>query len=111
MRKTFEEGITKGFAHGADEIAGNLAFLSNLNGGSELWKGEQGAARLSRMNAGIEATTGLASVSDILSFRGVQNLLKQWDERGNAKERWESIGDLDPKKNGLELIRGYDYPR
>jgi hypothetical protein len=47
MQKTFENGITKGFARGADEIAGNLAFLSNLNGGSELWKGEQDAARLS----------------------------------------------------------------
>jgi hypothetical protein len=105
MQKTFEDGISKGFVRGADEIAGNFSFLSDLNGGSELWKGEQGANRLSQMNAGVAATTGLASASDILSFRGAQNLLKQWD----AEARWAAIGDLDPKKNGLELRRGYDY--
>jgi hypothetical protein len=62
------------------------------------------------MNAGLEATTALSSVSDILSFRGAQNLLKQWDAEGDAKNRWEAIGDLDHnKENGLELRRGYDY--
>jgi hypothetical protein len=109
MQRTFEDGISKGFVRGAGEIAGNLSFLSDLNGGSELWKGEQGAARLLQMSAGVAATTGLASVSDILSFRGAQKLLKQWDAQGDAKERWKSIGDLDPKKEGLELKRGYDY--
>jgi hypothetical protein len=120
MQKTFEDGISKGFVRGADEIAGNLSFLSGLNGGSELWKGEQGANRLSQMNSGIEATTALSSVSDILSFRGAQNLLKQWDNAGMtldsegrpvsvADENWRKIGDLDPEKNGLELRRGYDY--
>jgi hypothetical protein len=109
MQKTFEEGISKGFVRGADEIAGNLSFLSNLNGKSELWKGEQGAARLSQMNAGIEATTALSSVSDILSFRGAQNVLKQWDAQEDAKVRWEAIGDIDKKKDGVEIRRGYDY--
>ncbi|MDR1219683.1 MAG: hypothetical protein LBK73_08760 [Treponema sp.] len=109
MQKSFEDGISKGFVRGADEIAGNLSFLSNLNGGSELWKGEQGANRLSQMNAGIEATTALSSVSDILSFRGAQNVLNRWDAQGDAKERWKAIGDLDPTKDGLELRRGYDY--
>jgi hypothetical protein len=109
MQKTFEEGISKGFVRGADEIAGNLSFLSNLNGGSGLWKGEQGAARLLQMNAGLEATTALASASDILSFRGAQNVLKQWDAQEDAKARWEAIGDIDPKKDGVEIQRGYDY--
>ena len=114
MQRTFEDGISKGFVRGAGEIAGNLSFLSDLNGGSELWKGEQGANRLAAMNAGVTATTGLSSVSDILSFRGAQSLLKQWDAEGNAKERWKLYGDLDPKKkpdgsNPLELRRGYDY--
>jgi hypothetical protein len=109
MQKSFEDGISKGFVRGIDEIAGNLSFLANLNGDSELWKGEQGANRLSQMNTGLAATTALSSVSDILSFRGAQKLLKQWDAQGDAKERWKSIGDLDPKKEGLELRRGYDY--
>jgi hypothetical protein len=109
MQKTFEDGISKGFVRGADEIAGNLSFLSGLNGDSELWKGELGANRLATMNSGLEATTALSSTSDILSFRGAQNLLKQWDDKGDAEERWKAIGDLDPKKDGLELRRGYDY--
>jgi hypothetical protein len=110
MQKTFEDGISKGFVRGADEIAGNLSFLSDLNGGSELWKGELGANRLATMNSGLEATTALSSASDILSFRGAQNLLKQWDAKGDADERWKAIGDLDHnKENGLELRRGYDY--
>jgi hypothetical protein len=120
MQKTFEDGISKGFVRGVDEIAANLSFLSNLNGGSELWKGEQGANRLSQMNSGLEATTALSSVSDILSFRGAQNVLKQWDNAGMtldgdgrqvsvADKNWRAIGDLDPKKDGLEIRRGYDY--
>jgi hypothetical protein len=28
---------------------------------------------------------------------------------GGRKERWKSVGDLDPKKAGLELRRDYDY--
>jgi hypothetical protein len=120
MQKSFEDGISKGFVRGTDEIAGNLAFLSKLNGGSELWKGEQGANRLAQMNSGLEATTALSSVSDILSFRGAQNVLKQWDNAGMtldsegrlvsvADENWRKIGDLDPEKEGIELRRGYDY--
>ncbi|MDR2193466.1 MAG: hypothetical protein LBP19_03230 [Treponema sp.] len=108
-QNTFEDGISKGFVRGAGEIAGTFSFLSDLGGGSELWKGEQGANRLSQMNAGLAATTGLSSVSDILSFRGAQNVLKQWDAKGDAEAGWETIGDLDPKKEGLEIRRGYDY--
>jgi hypothetical protein len=120
MQRTFEDGISKGFVRGADEIAGNLSFLSNLNGDSELWKGEQGANRLAQMNTGLAATTALSSVSDILSFRGAQNVLAQWDNAGMtldgegrpvsvADKNWGAIGDLDPKNEGLELRRGYDY--
>ena len=109
MQSIFEDGISKGFVRGASEIAGNLSFLSDLNGGSELWKGEQGANRLATMNSGLASTTALSSASDILSFRGAQNLLKQWDAKGDAEERWKAIGDLDPKKDGFELRRGYDY--
>jgi hypothetical protein len=125
MQRTFEDGISKGFVRGADEIAGNLSFLSNLNDGSELWNGEQGANRLSQMNTGLAATTALGSASDILSFRGAQNLLKQWDNAGMtfdsegnpvsvADKNWRAIGNLDPKKKAdgtdpLELRRGYDY--
>jgi hypothetical protein len=91
---------------GSSEIAGNFAFLSDLNGGSELWKGEQGANRLATMNAGLAATTGLSSSSDILAFQGAKKLLAQW-----SPEDWnERIGNLDNSEDGsVELRRGYDY--
>ncbi|MDR0685795.1 MAG: hypothetical protein LBF83_11810 [Spirochaetaceae bacterium] len=124
MQRTFEDGISKGFVRGADEIAGNLSFLADL-GGSELWKGEQGANRLAGMNAGLAAATSLSSASDVLAFRGAQNLLKKWDSAGMtvdsegrpvsvADKNWRTIGNLDhtKKKDGsdpLELRRGYDY--
>jgi hypothetical protein len=98
MQRVMEDGISKGFSKSAKEIAGDLTFIKEMSGGSELWKGEQGQQRLSQMSAGLEASTGLASSSDILAFRGAQNVIKGMDDEG-----WKKITDLD--KNGTSDIK------
>jgi hypothetical protein len=100
MQRTFEDGISKGFVRGTDEIAGNLAFLSGLNGGSELWKGEQGANRLSQINSSIQQATNLESTTDILIYRGAQNVLE-----GYTDNDWKKLLDVD--NDGVEdIIKG-----
>jgi hypothetical protein len=102
MQRTFEDGISKGFVRGADEIAGNLSFLSNLNSDSELWKGEQGANRLSQMNSFMEHTINLASTTDILSYRGAQNVLRGYTDND---DNWKKLLDVD-NDGSEDIIRG-----
>jgi hypothetical protein len=104
MQRVMEDGISKGFSKSAKEIAGDLTFLKQLSGGSELWKGEQGQKRLSQMSAGLEAATGLASSSDILAFRGAKNVLGN-DTDGRI---WNQIANLDGKE-GADIKRSGSY--
>jgi hypothetical protein len=100
MQRTFEDGISKGFVRGSKEISETLTFLSDLNNGSELWKGEQGANRLSQMNAGIEKAKNLESTTDILIYRGAQNVLE-----GYTDKDWTELLDVD--NDGIEdIIKG-----
>jgi hypothetical protein len=73
MQKVFEDGMAKGIIKGSQEIAGDMSFLAQMSGNSALWQGEQGAARLMGMNNAIANSTGLSSVTDILTFRAAQN--------------------------------------
>jgi hypothetical protein len=100
MQRIFEDGISKGFVRGAKEISETLTFLSDLNNGSELWKGEQGANRLSQINSSVEQTTNLASTTDILSYRGAQNVL-----RGYTTDDWKKLLDID-NDGSEDAIRG-----
>jgi hypothetical protein len=103
-QRIFEDGINKGFVRGSKEIAGNLTFLSTLTGKNELWKGEQGANRLSQMNAGLESAVSLSSVTDILAYRGAKNRLAEMGD-----EDWKkAVGDNN--RDGLaDITRGGDY--
>ena len=82
MQKVIENGISKGFILSSEQVAQNLAMLSQIGRGSELWKGENGARRLSEMNAGIESTTGLRSTSDILAYSAAKEIWGK-DDKGN----------------------------
>jgi hypothetical protein len=75
MQRAMEDGISKGMNRSVDQIAQNLAMMAQIGGGSELWKGENGARRLSEMNAGLESATGLKSTSDILVYRAARQML------------------------------------
>lgn len=82
VERIFQEGISKGFVKGAQEITSDLTFLSKLSGGNDLWKGEQGAQRYSQMSNAISNGTNLASVSDILTFRAASALdLTKYDKQ------------------------------
>jgi len=48
--------------------------FSVIGNGSELWKGEQGASRLEKLNSGFASATGLSSSSDMLAYRAAKRL-------------------------------------
>jgi len=81
IARIMEEGIAKGFTRSSEEIAGNMTMLYRLSGNSAMWQGEQGAQRLSQMNAAVANATNLQSVEDVISFGVVRDLLGSGDNR------------------------------
>jgi hypothetical protein len=75
MQRIMEESISKGFIKGSEEIAGNMAMLYKLSGGSRLWQGEQGAQRYSQMSNATANATSLQSVNDVISFAAAREML------------------------------------
>jgi hypothetical protein len=74
MQRVMEEGVSKGFVRSSEQVAGNLAMLSQMTGNDPLWQGENAARRLSEMSAGLEGATALSSTSDIIAFRAARNI-------------------------------------
>jgi hypothetical protein len=85
MQRIFEDGIGKGFSKGAREIAADMSFFSKLSGGNEMWKGEQGAKRITDMNNSLAAATSLSSVTDVLTFRAASGITQNMNEKEWAK--------------------------
>ena len=106
MERTVADGISKGYIRSTDQIARNLTMLSEMTGGNELWKGEQGVQRLSEMNSGLEKTVGLKSSSEMLAFRAAQRVLR----KDNPNARYEDIlalqeRGISDKEHGTEFLR------
>jgi hypothetical protein len=97
MQRIMEDGITKGFVRGADEIAGNMSMLHKLSGGSQLWTGEQGANRLMNMSNAISNATNLQNVGDVISFGAASDILNSQDNNG----RRTLLEGRDGKKGGV----------
>jgi hypothetical protein len=104
MQRVMEDGISKGFVRSSDQVVSSLTMLAQMTGKNPLWQGENGARRLMEMNAGLEGATGLASASDILAFRGAQNVLEN-DRDGKL---WNSIANVDGKE-GADIKRSGSY--
>jgi hypothetical protein len=78
IQRVMEEGISKGFTRSSETVAQNLTMLSHMTGNNPLWQGENGARRLSEMNAGLESTTALQSSSDILVYRAARQVADKY---------------------------------
>jgi hypothetical protein len=109
MQQIFEDGISKGFVKGAKEIAGDMSFFSKLTGGSEFWKGEQGAKRIAQASTTVANSVNLASVPDIINFqaalevaKGSKNIWQAEDGLG-YKTTWRG-DDIDAR---IMLERGF----
>jgi len=74
MERVVQSGIEKGYIRSTDQVARNLTMLSEIGNGSELWKGEQGANRLEKLNNGFASATALSSSSDMLAYRAAKRL-------------------------------------
>jgi hypothetical protein len=77
MQRVMEEGISKGFVRSSEQVAQNLTMLAKMTNYDPLWQGENGARRLSEMNAGLEGATALQSSSDILAFRAARTIAER----------------------------------
>jgi hypothetical protein len=77
IQRTLEDGIKKGFVQSSDQVVENLTMLANMAGNDPTWQGENGAKRLSDMNAGLENATGLQTTSDIVAFRAAREIAEQ----------------------------------
>lgn len=87
MERVMSEGIQKGFVRSTDDVAKSLTLISNIGGGSELWKGELGAQRLSQMNSGLEAAKNVGDVDQVLAFTATRKAM----EAANPGKTFDSI--------------------
>jgi hypothetical protein len=110
MERILEEGIEKGFIRGSEEIAGNMAMLYKLSGDSPLWQGEQGAQRLSQMNASISSATALQTPAHDIVYSVAKNMLLKDDpstpEVETRKQNFYRLMGLDPKKESDQIYTG-----
>lgn len=103
MQSVMEEGISKGFVYGADEVARNMSFFSKLTGNNAMWSGENAARKISGINSSIENSTNLDSVAAVMNFQVAQSLI------GKTKEGFDAyVGtfDIGKGKKGLSLYTG-----
>ena len=77
VQRVMEDGINRGFVRSSEDVAKNLTMLSQMTGNDPLWQGEHGARRLSEMNAGLAAATGLGSATDVIAFRAAMELERE----------------------------------
>ena len=80
MQSVMEEGISKGFVYGADEVARNMSFFSKLTGNNAMWSGENAARKISGINSSIENSTNLDSVAAVMNYQVASSLI------GNTRE-------------------------
>jgi len=76
MERVMESGISKGFARSSKDIGENLSWLATVGGGSELWKGEQGANKWMQMEQGIESAKNLSDPIEMLNWRSAAEVLR-----------------------------------
>jgi hypothetical protein len=101
-QRVMEEGISKGINRSSEQVAQNLTMLAYLTNNNPLWQGDNGARRLSEMNAGIEGATSLSTASDIIAYRAARNLVPE----GSRDTRLDALIKME---NGItpELFEEY----
>jgi hypothetical protein len=105
MQRVMEEGISKGFVRSSEQVARNLTMLSQMTGNNPLWQGENGARRLSEMNAGLEGATELSSTSQIIAFRAAMNIAKKYGLGDSYIEGQKILESGLGGKYGVELFQ------
>lgn len=72
--RVMEEGINAGFVRSSEDVAKNLAMLSELSGNNPAWQGQYGAQKLSQINSGFANATNLQSVTDVMLFDAAKGI-------------------------------------
>ncbi len=72
--RVMEEGINAGFVRSSEDVAKNLAMLSELSGNNPAWQGQYGAQKMSQINSGFANATNLQSVTDVMLFDAAKGL-------------------------------------
>ena len=101
MQSVMEEGISKGFVIGAEEVSRNMAFLSKLTGGNAMWSGENAARKISGINSSLEQSTSLDSVASVLNLQvAMRNI-------GNTQSEFDQyVGKFNAGNKNISLYTG-----
>lgn len=73
LESVVSSGISKGFVRSTKDISETMVMFAGLSGGSEFWKGENAAERISKLDEGIAGATGLKSTTDILTYKAFRD--------------------------------------
>ena len=71
IQKVMEDGIAKGFARSATEVADTMLMFSKLSGNNAFWQGEQGARLINQASAGLAGATSMSKTSDLIAFGAI----------------------------------------
>ena len=82
IQKVMEDGIAKGFARSATEVADTMLMFSKLSGNNAFWQGEQGAKLINQASAGLAGATSMSKTSDIIAFGAIN---RAYDAEGLKK--------------------------
>jgi hypothetical protein len=108
MERIMEDGIAKGFAKSSKEVAGNLQMLYEMSGKSVFWQGEQGAQRLSQMNASISSAAALETPAHDIVYASMLKAINEGNEEGREASFHRLAGYADnPEKNPLVYTNTY----
>jgi hypothetical protein len=108
MERIMEDGIAKGFAKSSKEIAGNLTMLYELSGKSAFWQGEQGAQKLSQMNASISSAAALETPAHDIAYASMLKALNEGGEENREANFHKLAGNADlPEKDQLVYTDTY----
>ena len=83
IQKVMEDGIAKGFARSATEVADTMLMFSKLSGNNAFWQGEQGAKIINQASAGLAGATSMSKTSDLIAFGAINRAFGGVDEKGN----------------------------
>lgn len=71
IQKVMEDGIAKGFARSATEVADTMLMFSKLSGNNAFWQGEQGAKLINQASAGLAGATAMSKTTDLIAFGAI----------------------------------------
>lgn len=96
LQSVIEDGISNGYLKSADDIAAQMTMFASLSGNNPLWQGQNGANKITQMNAGLSGATEMGSAAQSIAMGSAKTVV----DRMSSKDFEEKFGR---KKTGTYL--------